>query len=531
MILGSVDWIILGTYFIFIFAVGYYYYRKNVSAEDYFLASRKSKWYSIGPTIFAANISSEHVIGLAGSGAAAGLAVGAYEWMAAFCLFVLAWLFIPHYLNSKVFTMPEFLERRYNAQCRWYLSTISIAAYIFTKISVALFAGSILLNVILGWDYLFSSVVLVLAAGLYTAAGGLSAVIFTDMFQTAILIIGSVVLTLLGLAEAGGFEGLRNNLPEDFFHMIKPASDKVYPWTGTIFGIFILGIWYWATDQFIVQKALSAKNINHARAGINFTALLKILPVFILVLPGLIARSLWGDELASSPDQAYPMLVTRLLPAGLSGLMIAALLAALISSLAAVFNSSSTLFTMDIYKKLHPNVSDRQMVKVGRLATLGIIVIGIMWIPLIRHMSNQLYQYLQSVQAYISPPIAAVFLAGILWRKATSKAAITTLIAGGVLGLLKFAADIISKFTENEFIADFASISFLNYCVLLFLFCVAMIVVISKLSAGAESKDISRIIITDLRKVRSGDRMWNIVNVAMSVMIALTIISLWYHFA
>jgi len=207
MILGSVDWIILGTYFIFIFAVGYYYYRKNVSAEDYFLASRKSKWYSIGPTIFAANISSEHVIGLAGSGAAAGLAVGAYEWMAAFCLFVLAWLFIPHYLNSKVFTMPEFLERRYNAQCRWYLSTISIAAYIFTKISVALFAGSILLNVILGWDYLFSSVVLVLAAGLYTAAGGLSAVIFTDMFQTAILIIGSVVLTLLGLAEAGGFEG------------------------------------------------------------------------------------------------------------------------------------------------------------------------------------------------------------------------------------------------------------------------------------------------------------------------------------
>jgi len=249
------------------------------------------------------------------------------------------------------------------------------------------------------------------------------------------------------------------------------------------------------------------------------------------VLPGLIARSLWGDELASSPDQAYPMLVTRLLPAGLSGLMIAALLAALISSLAAVFNSSSTLFTMDIYKKLHPNVSDRQMVKVGRLATLGIIVIGIMWIPLIRHMSNQLYQYLQSVQAYISPPIAAVFLAGILWRKATSKAAITTLIAGGVLGLLKFAADIISKFTENEFIADFASISFLNYCVLLFLFCVAMIVVISKLSAGAESKDISRIIITDLRKVRSGDRMWNIVNVAMSVMIALTIISLWYHFA
>lgn len=531
MILGIADWIILGTYFVFIFSVGYYFYRKNVSAEDYFLASRNSKWYAIGPTIFAANISSEHVIGLAGSGAAAGLAVGAYEWMAVFCLFILAWIFIPHYLNSKVFTMPEFLERRYDARCRWYLSTISIAAYIFTKISVALFAGSILLNVILGWDYLFSSVVLVLAAGLYTAAGGLSAVIFTDMFQTAILITGSIILTLIGLSEAGGFEGLRSTLPEDFFQMIKPASHKVYPWTGTIFGILILGIWYWATDQFIVQKALSAKNINQARAGINFTAMLKILPVFILILPGLIARSLWGDELAGAPDQAYPMLVTRLLPAGLSGLMIAALLAALISSLAAVFNSSSTLFTMDIYKKLRPGVSDRQMVRVGRFATLGIIVIGILWIPLIRHMSNQLYQYLQSVQAYISPPIAAVFLAGILWKRATSKAAFTTLIAGGVLGMLKFAADIISKFSENSLIADFSSISFLNYCVLLFLFCIAMIVVISKLSAEPKTKDVSGIVITRLGKVSSGDRLWNRVNVAMSVIVALTVISLWYHFA
>jgi len=530
MILSGIDWTIIAIYFVFLFAVAYLFYDKSASTADYFLASRKTRWFGMGPTIFAANISSEHVIGLAGAGAATGLAVGAYEWMAVFCLFVLGWLFVPHYLNSKVFTMPEFLELRYNSACRWYLSTVSILAYVFTKISVSLFAGAILLKFILGWDYLTSSIILVLAAGLYTVAGGLRAVIFTDFFQSAILIVGSALLTFFGLREAGGFNGLRENLPEDFFQMIKPASDKVYPWTGTTIGIFILGIWYWATDQFIVQKALSAKNISHARAGINFTALLKILPVFILVLPGLIARSLWGEELIHSPDQAYPLLVTRLLPQGLVGLMIAALLAALISSLAAVFNSSSTLFTMDIYKKLHPGTPDKKLVMVGRLSTVVLIVVGILWIPLIRHMSNQIYQYLQSVQAYISPPIAAVFLVGILWKKATGKAAIITLVSGGLLGLIKFGADIASKFSSNQMLEVFASVSFLNYCVVLFVVCLLILISISLLYPEHLAGKSEAVVIA-ISETKFDNSMWNWVNIVVSVFIGLTVITLWAYFA
>jgi solute:Na+ symporter, SSS family len=530
MILSGIDWTIIAIYFLFLFAVAYYFYSKSATTTDYFLASRKTPWYGIGPTIFAANISSEHVIGLAGAGAATGLAVGAYEWMAVFCLFVLGWLFVPHYLNSKVFTMPEFLEQRYNSACRWYLSSVSILAYVFTKISVSLFAGAILLKFILGWDYLTSSIILVLAAGLYTVAGGLRAVIFTDFFQSSILIAGSAILTFIGLQEAGGFAGLRSNLPEDFFQMIKPASDKVYPWTGTTIGIFILGLWYWATDQFIVQKALSAKNINHARTGINLTAMLKILPVFILILPGLVASSLWGEELAHTPDQAYPLLVTRLLPNGLAGLMIAALLAALISSLAAVFNSSSTLFTMDIYKKLRPEAPDRKLVLIGRISTVILIVVGILWIPLIRHMSNQIYQYLQSVQAYISPPIAAVFLAGILWKKATGKAAIITLVSGGLLGLIKFGADIASKFNNSEMLGAFASISFLNYCVVLFFICLLILTSISLLYPKPAAGKSDAVVIT-MSDHEFDNSTWNWVNIALSVFIGLTVIVLWTYFA
>lgn len=530
MILSGIDWTIITIYFVFLFAVAYYFYSKSATTTEYFLAARTTRWFGIGPTIFAANISSEHVIGLAGAGAATGLAVGAYEWMAVFCLFVLGWVFVPHYLNSKVFTMPEFLERRYNAACRWYLSSISILAYVFTKISVSLFAGAILLKFILGWDYLTSSIILVLAAGLYTLAGGLRAVIFTDFFQSSILIAGSAILTFIGLQEAGGFSGLRNNLPEDFFQMMKPASHKVYPWTGTTMGIFILGIWYWATDQFIVQKALSAKNLNHARTGINFTAALKILPVFILILPGLVARSLWGEELAHAPDQAYPLLVTRLLPQGLAGLMIAALLAALISSLAAVFNSSSTLFTMDIYKKLRPDASDKKLVLIGRFSTLLLIVIGILWIPLIRHMSDQIYQYLQSVQAYISPPIAAVFLSGILWKKATGKAAIITLISGGILGLIKFGADLASKFNNNQILESFASISFLNYCVVLFLVCLLILASISILYPS-RAREKTETVVIEISENKFDNSLWNWFNIVLSVFIGLTVIALWGYFA
>jgi SSS family solute:Na+ symporter len=535
MVINIIDWIILGSYFIGLFAIGLYFSKKEKSTSQYFLANRNSKWYQIGLSIFAANISSEHLIGLAGSGAAVGLAVGAYEWVAVFCLFLLAWLFIPHYLRSKVFTMPEFLEKRYSSGSRWYLSSISILAYIFTKISVSLFAGAILLKVIVGWDFLTSAIILVAVTGLYTMLGGLSAVIFADVIQSIILIIGSAIIVLIGLDKVGGFEGLRASLPADFFSMIRPANHGSYPWTGTTIGIFILGIWYWSTDQFIVQKALSAKNINHAQTGINLTAFLKILPVFLFVLPGLIAKSLWPAELADSPDNAFPFMITRLMPNGMAGIMIAALLAALVSSLSSVFNASSTLITMDIYKKIRPESSEKQLVLAGRLFTLVIVIIGLLWIPMIRHMSNQVYQYLQAVQAYISPPIAAVFILGVFWKKASAKAALITLISGGILGASRFIIDMLYKQNggfDFEFLNVVANIAFLNFCIILFAICMFIMFVVSLISKEKITAEQEKLTIGyKENKVTEGNRIWRIVNIITSVLIALTIIGFWIHFA
>ncbi len=532
MVIGLSDWIVLSLYFALLFGIAIYFSGRGKNTEQYFLANRNSKWYQIGLSIFAANISSEHLIGLAGSGAAVGLAVGAYEWMAAFCLFTLAWIFVPHYLRSKVFTMPEFLEQRYSASSRWYLSSLSILAYIFTKISVSLFAGGILLHVIVGWDFITSAIILVVITGLYTLLGGLSAVIFADVIQSAILITGSAIIVFIGLDKVGGFGALRESLPSDFFSMIRPAGDSVYPWTGTTFGIFILGIWYWSTDQFIVQKALSARNLDHAQSGINFTALLKILPVFLFVMPGLIARSLWPAELAGAPDNAFPLMITRLMPQGLTGIMIAAMLAALISSLSSVFNASATLITMDIYKKIRPESSEKRLVLAGRLFTLVIVIIGILWIPVIRHMNNQIYQYLQSVQAYISPPIAAVFIMGIFWKRASSKAAIVTLISGGILGAGRFMIDILYKSGpfHATFLNDIANMAFLNFCIVLFAVCMLIMVIVT-LSAKEKMDEVRQKLILDMRVKEPQNRVWKMVNILVSLLIAGTIISLWAHFA
>ena len=532
MILGTFDWLILILYFMGLFTIGIFFSRKGKNTSQYFLADRKSKWYQIGLSIFAANISSEHLIGLAGSGAAVGLAVGAYEWVAAFCLFTLAWIFIPHYLRSKVFTMPEFLEKRYSSSSRWYLSSLSIIAYIFTKISVSLFAGGILLHVIVGWDFLTSALILVAITGLYTILGGLSAVIFADVIQSIILIVGSAIILFIGLDAVGGFEGLRNTLPDDYFRMMRPAGHESYPWTGTTLGIFILGIWYWSTDQFIVQKALSARGLDHAQTGINFTALLKILPVFLFVLPGLIARSLWPDELINSPDNAFPLMITRLMPKGLTGIMIAALLAALVSSLSSVFNASSTLITMDIYKKFRPRSTEKQLVLAGRLFTLLIVIIGILWIPVIRHMSDQIYQYLQAVQAYISPPIAAVFILGVAWKKASAKAAMYTLVSGGILGAFRFILDILHKSSEFRFgfLNDIAGIAFLNFCIILFIICV-MIMILVTLSTKEKLSEQQETLIIRRAGRKTQNETWRIVNILMSIVIGLTIIGLWAHFS
>ncbi|HQC51033.1 MAG TPA: sodium:solute symporter, partial [bacterium] len=413
--LSMIDVLILAAYFVVVMGVGFYFTKRESTSTDYFLASRHIGWIAIGASLFATNISSEHFIGLAGTGAASGLAVGHFEWLACIIVLILGWIFVPFYLKSGVFTMPEFLEKRFNKTARRYLTIISIVGYVLTKISVTLYAGSLLLKHVLGVEPMTGAIIMVVATGAYTIAGGLKAVIYTELFQTFVLIGGALVLTIIGLNQVGGFEGLYAKLPPDYFHMFKPWDHPDFPWTGIIFGAPILGIWYWCTDQYIVQRVLSAKGLDDARSGTIFAGFLKILPVFILVLPGLIAAALWPEIRG---DMAYPNLVTGLLPVGMKGLVIAGLLAALMSSLAACFNSTSTLFTMDLYKPFRKYASERELVLVGRIATALLVVIGLLWIPFIKYLSSQIYIYLQSVQAYISPPIAVCFLLGLFWKRA-----------------------------------------------------------------------------------------------------------------
>src|SRR5690348_13076726 len=407
--LEPIDIAIIIAYFIVVFAIGFYFSLKERTSADYFLASRNVGWFAIGASLFVSNISTEHFIGLAGSGASSGLAVGHFEWLACIMLLILGWVFVPFYLRTNVFTMPEFLERRFNRQCAVYLAAISIIAYIFTKISVQLYAASVVLERIAGWSLVKTAIILVIATGIYTIAGGLAAVIYTDTVQTLILITGAVALTVIGLHRVGGLEHLRTMVPPDYFHMIKPISDPNFPWTGIFFGAPILGIWYWCTDQVIVQRVLSARDEGHAKAGTIFAGFLKILPVFMLVLPGIIAFALFPEQV-KKPDFAYPSLVLNLLPVGLVGLVMAALLAAVMGAMSSVFNSASTLVTLDFYKKIRPQASERQLVNFGRVATGIMVLLGLLWVPFIHYISNQLYIYLQSVQAYISPPISACFV-------------------------------------------------------------------------------------------------------------------------
>jgi SSS family solute:Na+ symporter len=524
------DTVIIVAYFAVVLAIGFYHSRRRRTATDYFLAGKNVGWVAVGAALFATNIGSEHFIGLAGSGASTGLAVGAYEWSASFCLLLLGWLFVPHYLRSKVYTMPEFLERRFGPGCRWYLTIVSIFAYVFTKISVALFAGGILINQVFGWDYFTAAIALVLVTGVYTIAGGLAAVIYTDLFQAFLLIGGAILLTVLGLAEVGGFAGLREALPEDFFHMVKSADHPVYPWPGTTLGVLILGVWYWCTDQVIVQKALSAKNVEHARRGTILAAWLKILPVFILVLPGLIARALWPEDVTG--DNAYPLMVMRLLPEGLSGLMVAALLAALMSSMSSVFNSCSTLITFDVYKKVRPDASERALVLTGRITTGLIVAVSIAWIPFIRYLNTEIYQYLQSVQAYVGAPITATFLVGVLWRRATARAALTTLIVGGLVGLGRFGLDILRNALEWDLgpLNAVVEFSFLNFSVIVFFACVALMIGLSHTGPAPSAHQVEGLTVDWRGAPREASRSRTRLIVA-SVLVSAIIIGLWWHFA
>ncbi|MFN0159150.1 MAG: sodium:solute symporter [Bacteroidota bacterium] len=529
--LSMLDTGIIAAYIIAVLAIGFYFSKRGKTSTEYFLAGRNVGWLAIGASLFATNISSEHFLGLAGAGSKSGLAVGHFEWLACLIVLLLGWVFTPFYLKSGVFTMPEFLERRYNSATRTYLSVVSIIAYVLTKISISLYAGGILLNAVVGWDMYTSAIVIVLVTGLYTVFGGLSAVIYTDLIQTFILIGGSVTLTLIGLSEAGGWDAVVAGTPPEFWSMFKPMSDPDFPWTGIVFGAPILGIWYWCTDQYIVQRVLSAKNLDHARGGTTFAGFLKILPVFILVLPGIIALHLSNGTV--SGDRAYAWMVTTLLPSGVKGLVVAGLLAALMSSLSAMFNSTSTLLTIDIFKKFKPNASDAAMVRFGRLATGGIVVLGLLWVPFIGLLSDErMYVYLQSVQAYVSPPIAACFLFGIFWNRVNGKGAIASLLTGLVLGAFRFILEIQHKLSplSNEFLAYVASVNFLHYAIFLFVVCSTVLVGVSLATEAPDRKKLAHLTFSEAGGIHTEKTRWNNVNIAASVVLVGILAVLWWTF-
>ncbi|MFD2100451.1 sodium:solute symporter [Flagellimonas iocasae] len=496
-VLEKPDWIVLGIYFLALIGVAVWVVaQKNKDTEDYFLAGRNVGWFVIGASIFASNIGSEHVVGLAGTGFESGTPMAHYE-LHAWIVLLLGWLFLPFYIRSGAFTMPEFLEKRFDSKSRWFLSIFSLVAYVLTKVSVTIYAGGIVVSELLGIPFWYGAIGVVIFTGIYTIIGGMKAVIYTETLQTIILILGSLIITYLGLKEVGGWGQLHETVTSvspDHFNMWRPMSDPDFPWTGLLFGGTIVGIWYWCTDQYIVQRTLAANNIKIGRRGAIFGAYLKLMPILIFLIPGIIAFALTiqNPEVfnVDRADRAFPMLVKTLLPVGLKGLVAGGLMAALMSSLASVFNSCSTIFTIDIYKKLRPEKTERQLLTIGKVATGFIVVLGIIWIPIMDKIGGGvMYQYLQNVQSYIAPPVTTVFLLGIIWKRVNSKAAITTLLAGLVLLILRLGSEIYyqPQIAAGEDVPGlmyaFATINFAHMAIFMFIFSVALCIAVTLATA------------------------------------------------
>ncbi|MFO7524478.1 MAG: sodium:solute symporter [Ignavibacteriaceae bacterium] len=536
VVFTQIDSLVLVVYLIIVLSLGFYYSRRNdENYTNYFLAGRNIGWFTIGISIFATNISSEHFIGLAGSGSVRGLAVGQFELMAIFTLIFLGWILAPIYLKSGVVTVPEFLELRFDRRIRKFFAAFSIIIYIFTKILVSLFAAGLLFYKIFGLNIYASSIIIVLITGLYSVTGGASAVIRTQLFQGIVFILGAVILSVIGLNAVGGFSGLEQKLPADFFCMFKNISDPDFPWTGILFGAPIIAFWYWCTDQYIVQRIFSARSINDARRGTLLAAFLKILPIFILVLPGLIAVALYPEI---NGDEAYSTLVAgNLLPVGIKGIVVAGLLAAIMSSLAGAFNSTAVLFTNDFYKLRNPEANERKLVLVGRLSTTAVVVAAILIVPFVKLISSQIYLFLQSVQAFVSPPITAVFLFGLFSKKITSRTAIITLIVGESIGLGRLFIEMLGNIgiALHPSLMWLLQINFLHFAIFLFALSVGLIMLLNVYAEESENESVSKLRLTisesihdfagSLLRFKSGSA--SNVNIIFSAFIVIIIISLW----
>ena len=533
--LDTLDWVSIAIYFLVLLGIAVWVIRKKKeSTEDYFLAGRNIGWFVVGASIFASNIGSEHVVGLAGTGASNKLPLLIYE-IQAWVVLILGWVFLPFYARSGVFTMPEFLEKRFDARSRWVLSIFSIVAYVLTKISVTIYAGGVVVSALLGIDFWTGAIATVILTGIYTVLGGMRAVVYTETLQAILLILGAAILTYIGLDKVGGWSSMTETLTPEYFNMWRPATDPDFPWPSLFITSTVVGIWYWCTDQYIVQRALTAKNIKEGRRGTIFGALLKLLPVFLFLIPGIIALTLKmrGELHWDSPDEAFPVLMSNLLPSGLRGLVAAGLLAALMSSLASVFNSCSTLFTVDIYKKLRPNTPEKKLVRTGQIATVIVVVIGIIWIPIMANISGVLYEYLQSVQSYIAPPITAVFLLGIFYKRINSQGAFATLIMGIVVATFRITLELVKgSLDPNGLLFHLGDMNFLTFGAWFFLFCIIFIVVVSLATPAPSREKVVNLTfgtITEEEKLKNKNS-YNWVDISISIAIVIIVIGVMVFF-
>ncbi len=580
--LQPLDWIIIAGYFAIILGLAWWVIKQRQdTSTDYFLAGRHLGWLIVGASIFASNIGSEHLVGLAGSGATDGVAMAHYE-LHAWCLLILGWVMVPFYMRSKVFTMPEFLEKRFSPASRTLLSLISLVAYILTKIAVGIFAGGVVFSVLLPElhfmglnSFWVGSILVIVLTGLYTILGGMRAVAYTEALQTLILIIGSILVTIFGLHALGGFDVLRQTVGPEMLNLWKPLVphgvqstwepvrevgkmawyfNDQYPWLGMLFAAPIIGLWYWTTDQYIVQRAISAKNVTEARRGSIAAGFLKLLPVFIFILPGLITFAIAkngvipsiqheligsnGQLIRENAQKAFPLLVAYVLPVGIRGIVVAGLLAALMSSLAGVFNASSTLFTMDFYSRLRPNSSQQQLVWMGRVATGVMVIIGLLWIPVIQG-GRGLYDYLQGVQAYLAPPIFVVFFLGVTWKRLNAKGCMAALITGFILGLFRLIIDtpvkLIEgfKYSQGSFLWIVNNIFFQYYSLIIFVVCIIVMIGVSYMTEEPSYEKIEGLTFSTTTAIQKEETRssWSTGDVIASVILVLSILAIYLYFS
>ncbi len=500
------DWLVLGIFGLGLIGIIVWVSRmKEDTSTDYFLAGRDVTWLAIGASIFASNIGSEHLVGLAGAGASSGMAMAHWE-MHGWMILVLGWVFVPFYSRSMVFTMPEFLERRYNAASRSFLSIISLVSYVLTKVAVTVYAGGIVFKQVFGIEswmgidfFWIGAIGLVVLTGIYTVIGGMKAVLYTSILQTPILLVGSISILVIGLVKLGGWDELMmisdssvTGYGDTMTSLVRSAKDPDFPWTGVILGSAIIGFWYWCTDQYIVQRVLSGRDQTQARRGAIFGGYLKLLPVFIFLIPGMIAYALdqKGIITLTSSDAAFPTLVSELLPIGMKGIVVGGLIAALMSSLASLFNSSAMLFTVDFYQKFRPDTSEKNLVFIGRIATVVIVILGILWIPVMKNIGKVLYEYLQDVQSLLAPGIASVFLLGVFWKRTTPAAGFSGLATGFVLGMTRLALKVFEAgLNPDGFIYKvFVAPNWLHYEIYLFALCLAVIVIVTYFTKQASNE-------------------------------------------